>query len=100
VIRSPNSFAISSGLRRSARATARRRVAAEQGAATAEIARNVQEAAQGTEQVTSNIVGVKEAATTTGAVAAQVLGAAGELARQSERLATELNDFIAGVKAA
>ncbi|MBS0644230.1 MAG: HAMP domain-containing protein [Proteobacteria bacterium] len=72
----------------------------EQGAATQEIARNVQEAGQGTEQVSSNIVGVKEAATGTGAAAAQVLSAAGDLSRQSEVLRAEVNAFIAGVKAA
>jgi methyl-accepting chemotaxis protein len=72
----------------------------EQGAATQEIARNVQHAAQGTEEVTSNIVGVKEAATTTGAAAAQVLSAAGDLSQQSNQLSTEVDQFLAGVKAA
>jgi methyl-accepting chemotaxis protein len=72
----------------------------EQGAATQEIARNVQQAAAGTREVTSNIVGVKEAATSTGAAAAQVLGAAGDLARQSDQLSGEVDHFLAGVKAA
>ncbi|MDB5360826.1 MAG: putative methyl-accepting chemotaxis protein [Rhodospirillales bacterium] len=72
----------------------------EQGAATREIARNVQQAAQGTQEVTSNIAGVKEAAATTGAAAAQVLGAAGDLSQQSSELATEVDGFLAGVKAA
>ncbi|MDB5367914.1 MAG: methyl-accepting chemotaxis protein [Rhodospirillales bacterium] len=72
----------------------------QQGAATQEIARNVQQAAAGTREVTSNIVGVKEAATSTGAAAAQVLGAAGDLARQSDQLSGEVDQFLAGVKAA
>ena len=72
----------------------------QQGAATQEIARNVQQAAQGTQEVTSNIAGVKEAASMTGAAAAQVLGAAGDLSRQSTHLSTEVGRFIDGVKAA
>ncbi|MBN8897053.1 MAG: methyl-accepting chemotaxis protein, partial [Rhodospirillales bacterium] len=72
----------------------------QQGSATQEIARNVQQAAQGTGQVTANIVGVKEAATGTGAAAAQVLSAANDLSRQSETLASEVNAFLTNVKAA
>ena len=72
----------------------------EQSTATQEIARNVQQAAQGTQEVTSNIAGVKEAATTTGAAAARVLGAAGDLSQQSNDLASEVGQFLAGVKAA
>jgi methyl-accepting chemotaxis protein len=72
----------------------------QQSAATQEIARNVQQAAQGTQQVTENISGVKEAATSTGAAATQVLGAAGDLAKQSERLTAEVNNFLVGVRAA
>ena len=48
----------------------------EQGAATQEIARNVQQAARDTE-VSANITGVTQAAGETGAAASQVLGAAG-----------------------
>ncbi|MFL5133514.1 MAG: methyl-accepting chemotaxis protein, partial [Microvirga sp.] len=72
----------------------------EQGAATAEIARNVQEAARGTEQVTGNIVGVQQAAQENGAAASQVLGVAQELARHSEDLGHEVSSFLHGVKAA
>jgi methyl-accepting chemotaxis protein len=72
----------------------------EQGAATQEIARNVQQAAGGTQEVTRNIAGVKEAASGTGAAAAQVLGAAGGLAKHAEELSAELDAFLAGVKAA
>ncbi|MBH9751077.1 methyl-accepting chemotaxis protein, partial [Clostridioides difficile] len=46
----------------------------QQGAATQEIVRNVAQAATGTDQVTSNIVGVAQASEATGAAATQVLG--------------------------
>jgi methyl-accepting chemotaxis protein len=72
----------------------------EQGAATQEIARNVQQAAAGTQEVTSNIVGVKDAATATGAAASQVLSSAGDLSQQSDRLSREVGSFLEGVKAA
>jgi methyl-accepting chemotaxis protein len=72
----------------------------EQGAATQEIARNVQQAAAGTQQVSANIAGVQQAASDTGAASQQVLGASGELARQSETLRRQVDDFLAGVKAA
>ena len=72
----------------------------QQGAATAEIARNVQQTAAGTQQVTSNIAGVSEAASSTGAAAQQVLGAAGDLSRQAERLRSEVSGFVASVRAA
>jgi methyl-accepting chemotaxis protein len=72
----------------------------EQGAATLEISRNVQQAAQGTEEVTRSIVDVKQASTDTGAASAQVLGAAGELARNSNDLSAEVDQFLSGVKAA
>ncbi|KAB1071634.1 methyl-accepting chemotaxis protein [Methylobacterium planeticum] len=72
----------------------------QQGAATQEIARNVQEAAGGTERVTGSIADVRQGAGSTGAAAAQVLGAAQELARHSESLTHEVGSFLTGVKAA
>jgi methyl-accepting chemotaxis protein len=72
----------------------------EQNAATQEISRNVQQAAQGTHEVTNSIVNVKEAATSTGAAASQVLAAAGDLSRQSEQLRSEVDGFLTGLKAA
>jgi methyl-accepting chemotaxis protein len=72
----------------------------EQGAATQEIARNVHEAASGTQQVSANIVGVSQGAAETGTAASQVLGAAGELSRQAERLSGDVRQFISEVKAA
>ncbi|MDQ7246512.1 methyl-accepting chemotaxis protein [Dongia sedimenti] len=72
----------------------------EQGAATQEIARNVQEAARGTQEVSSNIVSVTEASQHTGTAATQLLGASGDLAKQAETMRTQVEKFIAGIKAA
>ena len=72
----------------------------EQGAATQEIARNVQQASAGTAEVSSNIGGVTKAATDTGAAASQVLGASGELSKQSETLRNQVDGFIAKIRAA
>ena len=65
----------------------------QQGAATQEIARNVQEAARGTNEVSVNIAGVTEAAGKTGHAAGALLGAAGELAEQSDLLRGEVDRF-------
>ena len=72
----------------------------EQGAATQEIVRNVGQAAMGTGAVTSTIAGVAEAAEETGAAAAQVLAAAGELSRQAEHRGAAVDRFLATVRAA
>ena len=72
----------------------------EQGAATQEIARNVQEAAQGTGQVSSNIVGVNQVAAETGAAADQVLASADELGKQAEILRGDVDGFLAKIRAA
>jgi methyl-accepting chemotaxis protein len=72
----------------------------QQGSATKEIARNVQEAAHGTQDVTSNISGVQQAANDTGAAATQVLDAAEQLSQQSSDLAGQVNRFLADVRAA
>ena len=72
----------------------------EQGAATREIATNVQQAAQGTSDIATNIEGVSRSATDTGAAAAQVLSAAGELSKQSETLRRDVDEFLATVRAA
>ena len=69
-------------------------------AATEEIVRNVQQAASGTQDVTTNIAGVSEGASSTGVAATQVLSAAGELSRQSEQLNQEVGRFISDMKAA
>jgi len=72
----------------------------EQTSATAEISRNVQQASAGTAEVSSNIDGVNQAASSTGAAAAQVLSSAGDLSRNAERLRQELEVFLANVRAA
>ncbi|MDQ0357510.1 methyl-accepting chemotaxis protein [Rhodoplanes tepidamans] len=72
----------------------------EQGAATHEIARNVQQAAAGATQVTSNISEVARGAGEAGSASAQVLSSARELSSESNRLRTEVDRFLAGVRAA
>jgi methyl-accepting chemotaxis protein len=69
----------------------------EQQSATQEIARTVQEAASGTHEVTSNVAHFKQAANDTGAAAAQVLQAAGQLSQQSGLLSQEVTEFLHGV---
>jgi methyl-accepting chemotaxis protein len=72
----------------------------QQGAATREIASNVHQAAQGTSEIASNIEGVSRAAGDTGAAATQLLGAAGELSKQAETLRSDVDGFLANVRAA
>ena len=72
----------------------------EQGATTRDIARNVQEAAGGTAEIAQAIGGVTQAAAETGGAAAQVEGTAASLAQQSATLRTEVNRFLASVRAA
>lgn len=72
----------------------------QQGATTQEIARNVQQAAAGAQEVTRNIASVKESSTASGNAAAQVLSAASDVSKQAEGLSSEVNSFIAEVKAA
>jgi methyl-accepting chemotaxis protein len=72
----------------------------EQGAATREIARNVQEAAVGTNEVSTHISGVSKSAGETGAAAAQVLGSADQLAKQSEMLRAQVDRFLVTIRAA
>jgi methyl-accepting chemotaxis protein len=72
----------------------------EQGAATQEISRNVQRAAQGTTQVGSNITGVQRGADETGSASAQVRSAAQSLSSESNRLKLEVGKFLNSVRAA
>jgi methyl-accepting chemotaxis protein len=72
----------------------------EQGGSTSEIARSVQQAAQGTQGVMQNIAGVTKASGEVGTAAEQVLVSAGDLANQSERLKHEVDSFLATVRAA
>jgi methyl-accepting chemotaxis protein len=72
----------------------------EQGAATQEIARNVQQAAVGTGEVSSNVAGVQQSVSRTGHAATEVLGASGELSKQAEHLRGEVDSFLAKIRAA
>jgi methyl-accepting chemotaxis protein len=72
----------------------------EQGAATQEISRNVQEAARGTGEVAQSIVEVNQGAVETGSASAQVLAASQELSMQGSRLKTQVDTFLAAVRAA
>ena len=60
----------------------------------------MQETAHATQLVTTNIGGVSQSASETGAGASQVLSAAGDLSKQSEQLSGEVNAFVASVRAA
>jgi methyl-accepting chemotaxis protein len=71
-----------------------------QGAATREIARNVQEAANGANAVSSNITGVNEAAHETGIVSGEVLASAEKLGRQAAALRADVDRFLANIRAA
>jgi methyl-accepting chemotaxis protein len=73
---------------------------AEQNTATSEIARTVQQTAQAAHDVTVGISGVSQSASATGDAAGQVLTAASDLSRQAEQLSSEVNIFVAGVRAA
>ncbi len=72
----------------------------DQSASTGEISRNVQEVATGTQQVSDNIGTVTKTADETGSAAGEVLAAAGQLSEQSESLRTEVEKFLAGIRAA
>ena len=72
----------------------------EQGAATQEITRNVQQAARGTTEVATNITDVQRGSSETGAASSQVLSSAQALSVESVRLQTEVDRFMATVRAA
>jgi PAS domain S-box-containing protein len=72
----------------------------DQGAATQEISRNVTQAAIGTQQVSSNITDVQRGASETGSASSQVLSSAQSLSTESNRLKTEVDKFLATVRAA
>ncbi|MBR0685164.1 methyl-accepting chemotaxis protein [Bradyrhizobium manausense] len=72
----------------------------EQGAATQEISRNIQHAAQGTSGVSANIGEVQRGAGETGAASAQVHSAAQSLSQESNRLKSEVARFLDSVRVA
>ncbi|WP_119422132.1 methyl-accepting chemotaxis protein [Desertibaculum subflavum] len=72
----------------------------EQGAATGEIARNVQEAASGTQEVSRSIGDVSAAASESGAAAKELLGSAADLEKVSSTLRQHIQQFLQDVRAA
>jgi methyl-accepting chemotaxis protein len=72
----------------------------EQGVATAEIARNVQQTAQGAQIVSANMDEVRDAAHQTGSAASRVLSASSGLGTQSATLSRQIEAFLVDVKAA
>jgi len=72
----------------------------EQGAATQDISRNVQQAAHGTQRVSINIGDVQRGASETGSASSQVLSAARSLSSDSNRLKQEVTKFLNSVHAA
>jgi methyl-accepting chemotaxis protein len=72
----------------------------QQGAATREIARNVQHAAGGTAEVSGNIVGVSTASAEAGSAAGEVLSASSALRREADVLRAEIDAFLTNIRAA
>jgi len=72
----------------------------QQGEATRQIARNIQEVATGSSEINSHIGGVTTAATATGAAASDVLASARELDNQSGMLRRAVAGFLEKVRAA
>jgi methyl-accepting chemotaxis protein len=72
----------------------------EQGAATQEISRNIQHAAQRSNSLSGNINDVSRGAGETGSASSQVLSSAQMLANDSSRLKIEVEKFLTNVRAA
>jgi len=72
----------------------------EQGAATQEIARNVQQAAELSMRVADNISESDRSNAETGAASAQVLTAAQSLSKESNHLQMEVRNFLSTIRAA
>jgi methyl-accepting chemotaxis protein len=72
----------------------------EQDSVTKDIARNVQQAAAGTSQVVSHIGEVNRGASETGSASANLLTSAQSLSGESHRLKSEVEKFLATVRAA
>ena len=72
----------------------------EQGAATQEITRSTQYAAQGTKNVSDNITGVKADADTAAGAAENVKQASETLETQSRQLGAQVSDFLGKIRAA
>jgi methyl-accepting chemotaxis protein len=74
--------------------------AIEQGDATREIARNIQQVATGSSEISAHIGGVTTAAAATGSAASDVLANARELNTQSGMLRSAVDGFLAKIRAA
>ena len=72
----------------------------QQGAATREIARNVQMASDGAVKVGSAIADVHQGAADTGSASGQVLSSAQSLSNQASQLKLEVDGFLASIRAA
>jgi methyl-accepting chemotaxis protein len=72
----------------------------EQGAATREIAGNINQAAAGTDEVSNNIASVREATNGNGESATQMLATAVTLSSQAETLRSRVDEFVVAVRAA
>jgi methyl-accepting chemotaxis protein len=72
----------------------------QQDAVTGEIARNIDQAAQGTRQVAANIADVNHGAAKTESASTQVLVSAKSLSQDSDRLKREVEKFLRVVRAA
>lgn len=72
----------------------------EQGAATQEITRSTQQAADGTRDVSDNITGVSADADAAGAAAQNVKVASETLATQTRQLGSQVTDFLGKIRAA
>ncbi|MDJ0929987.1 methyl-accepting chemotaxis protein [Breoghania sp.] len=72
----------------------------EQGAATSEISRNVQEAARGTVSVTGNMETLSQSMAQTNESAETVLQASSAMADKTEQLRREINTFLTEANAA
>jgi methyl-accepting chemotaxis protein len=72
----------------------------EQGAATREIAGNINQAAAGTDQVSNNIASVREATNGNGESATKMLATAVTLSSQAETLRSHVDEFVTAVRAA
>jgi len=72
----------------------------EQGAATQEISRNMQQASTGTTEVSENIQGVTLASQETGRAAGEVLDAARHLSDNGKSLKSEVDTFLTNVRSA
>jgi methyl-accepting chemotaxis protein len=72
----------------------------EQGSATREIARSVQQVATGTSEVAVNVAGASHAADQSRALADTVLAASSDLSQQATTLFESVDTFLAGLRGA